>query len=74
MCGGGGLGARVPTCVTFHHMRRDAWLAPLGNFRGSTKDERVHAWVNLNSCSRDAVSMHAAFSLDEYHDATSPQG
>lgn len=33
--GGGGAGwtlkTRDPTCVTFHHMCRDAWLAPLGN-------------------------------------------
>lgn len=25
------LKTRDPTCVTFHHMCRDAWLAPLGN-------------------------------------------
>lgn len=66
---GGPLGTRVPSCETFHSVSRGRLACLFGNLRGPTQEEHVHTRANREPCTRDAVSMPAATSLDENHDA-----
>lgn len=59
-----GIVTRVPTCVTFHHISRGRLACPFGKLRGSTQDEHVHTRPTQEPCSRDAVPLRAAVSLD----------
>lgn len=65
---GWALGTLVPSCETFHSVSRGRLACLFGNPRGPTEEELVHTRESREPCTRDAVSMAAAISLDEDRD------
>jgi hypothetical protein len=65
---GWALGTRVPSCGTLHNISGGRLACPFGKLIGPTQDKLIHTRATRETCSRDAVFMRAAFSLDEDRD------